>query len=93
MFGECCARFSEVTYRGQPNLSSYFYTWKSPQDLVSQWNWDETFWDNIFIHEGDDSSRYGNMALCDAEPSEKRESDNVFMKDTCCSTISSIRLW
>lgn len=81
MFGECCARFSDVTYRGQPNLSSYFYTWKSPQDLVSQWNWDETFWDNIFIREGDDSGRYGNMALCDAEPSVQRESDNVFMKD------------
>lgn len=81
MFGECCARFSDVTYRDQPNLSSYFYTWKSPQDLVSQWNWDETFWDNIFIREGDDSGRYGNMALCDAEPSVKRESDNVFMKN------------
>lgn len=81
MFGECCARFSDVTYRDQPNLSSYFYTWKSPQDLVSQWNYDETFWDNIFIREGDDSGRYGNMALCDAEPSVKRESDNVFMKN------------
>lgn len=81
MFGECCARFSDPTYRDQPNLSSYFYTWKSPQDLVDQWNWDATYWDNIFIHEGDDSGRYGNMALCDAEPSVKRESDNVFMKN------------
>ncbi|MDE7153195.1 MAG: starch-binding protein [Muribaculaceae bacterium] len=81
MFGECCARFSDVTYRDQPNLSSYFYTWKSPESLVSQWNSDPTFWDNIFIREGDDSGRYGNMALCDAEPSVKRESDNVFLKN------------
>ncbi len=81
MFGECCARFSDVTYRDQPNLSSYFYTWKSPQDLVDQWNWDPTFWDNIFVREGDDSARPGNMALCDAEPSVMRESDNVFMKN------------
>ncbi|MBD5246072.1 MAG: starch-binding protein [Barnesiella sp.] len=81
MFGECCARFSEVTYRDQPNLSSYFYTWKSPDDLVSQWNHDASFWDDIFIKEGDDSGRYGNMALCDAEPSVKRESDNVFLKN------------
>ena len=79
MFGECCARFSDVTYRNQPNLSSYFYTWKSPQELVDQWNWDETFWDNIYIKEGDDDGRYGNMALCEAEPSVQQESDNVFM--------------
>lgn len=80
MFGECCARFSEPTYRDQPNLSSYFYTWKSPEDLVAQWNHDATYWDNIFIKEGDDTT-YGNMALCLEEPSVTRESDNVFMKD------------
>lgn len=81
MFGECCARFSDPTYRDQPNLSSYFYTWKSPENLVSQWNWDEKFWDNIYIPEGDDSGRYGNMALCDAEPSVKQYSDNVLMQN------------
>lgn len=81
MFGECCARYSEPTYRGQPNLSSYFYTWKSPQELVDRWNWDETYWDNIFIREGDDEGRYGNMALCDEEPSVQQSSDNVFMKN------------
>lgn len=81
MFGECCARFSDVTYRDQPNLSSYFYTWKSPEDLVAQWNTDPTFWDNIFIKEGQDDLRPGNMALCEAEPSVKRESQNVFMRN------------
>lgn len=79
MFGECCARFSDVTYRDQPNLSSYFYTWKSPEASVNAWDWDASFWDNISIPEGSDSLRPGNMALCDAEPSIKRESDNVFM--------------
>ncbi len=81
MFGECCARFSDVTYRDQPNLSSYFYTWKSPEASVNAWNHDASFWDDLFIREGDDSGRYGNMALCDAEPSVKRTSDNVFMKN------------
>lgn len=80
MFGECCARYSEVTYRNQPNLSSYFYTWKSPQELVDRWNRDATFWDDLFIREGDDEGRYGNMALCDEEPSVTRESQNVFMQ-------------
>ncbi len=81
MFGECCARFSDVTYRNQPNLSSYFYTWKSDEALVNQWNWDATFWDNIYVKEGDDSARPGNMALCEKEESIQRESDNVFMKN------------
>ena len=81
MFGECCARFSDVTYRDQPNLSSYFYTWKSPEASTAAWNWDASFWDDIYIPEGADNLRPGNMALCDAEPSVKRESDNVFMKN------------
>lgn len=80
MFGECCARFSDPTYRDQPNLSSYFYTWKSPENLVSQWNTDASYWDNVYIKEGDDTL-YGNMALCDAEPSVKQTSENVFMKN------------
>jgi len=81
MFGECCARFSDVTYRNQPNLSSYFYTWKSPQSLVDRWDDDASFWDGIFIREGDDSGRYGNMALCEEEPSDQPTSDNVFLRN------------
>ena len=80
MFGECCARFSDVTYRDQPNLSSYFYTWKSPESMTSQWNYDASYWDKVEILEGNDNT-YGNMNLCLDEPSEQRESDNVFMKD------------
>ncbi len=80
MFGECCARFSEPTYRDQHNLSSYFYTWKSPEASVKAWNWDETYWDGIEILEGNDNI-YGNMQLCIDEPSVARESDNVFMKN------------
>ena len=80
MFGECCARYSEPTYRGQHNLSSYFYTWKSPESIASQWNHDASYWDNIYIKEGDDNM-YGNMELCLQEPSDAPKSDNVFMKN------------
>ncbi|MDE7159468.1 MAG: starch-binding protein [Muribaculaceae bacterium] len=80
MFGECCARFSEVTYRNQPNLSSYFYTWKSPQDLVDRWNHDASYWDTVEILEGNDN-QYGNQLLCLEEPSVTRESNNVFLKN------------
>ena len=85
MFGECCARYSDVTYRDQPNLSSYFYTWKSPQSILDQWNDDPTYWDNIEILEGNDNT-YGNMNLCLEEPSEQRTSDNVFMKNNAWHT-------
>lgn len=81
MFGECCARFSDVTYRNQPNLSSYFYTWQSDPALVSQWNHDASFWDDIYIKEGDDSARPGNMALCEQEASDQPTSDNAFLKN------------
>lgn len=43
MFGEVCARYSDVVYRDQPNLSPYFYTWKSDQSVASQWNSDASF--------------------------------------------------
>ncbi len=79
MFGECCARYSEPTYRGQHNLSSYFYTWKSPADLLARWNDDATWWDSQVIYEGDDKM-YGNMQLCLDEPSTAPTSDNVFMR-------------
>lgn len=79
MFGECCARYSEPTYRGQHNLSSYFYTWKSPQSLLDRWNSDASWWDSQVIYENDDKM-YGNMQLCLDEPSDAPTSDNVFMQ-------------
>ncbi len=77
MFGEVCSRYSQVTYRDQPNLSSYFYTWESPQSSLDAWNTDATWWDNQVVPEG--AEPLGNMLLCLEEPSETRESNNVFM--------------
>ena len=80
MFGECCARYSEVTYRGQANLSSYFYTWKSPQSLLDQYDGSQAYWDTQVLPEGHDSP-VGPMALCEAETEFNETSDNVFMKN------------
>ncbi|MGM9812584.1 MAG: alpha-amylase family glycosyl hydrolase [Muribaculaceae bacterium] len=79
IFGEVCARYSEVTYRGQPNLSPYFYTWQSPQDLLDQWDSDASWWDTQVLPEGCDP--VGNMNLCLEEPSVIKTSDNVFLKN------------
>ena len=80
MFGECCARFGEVIYRNQHNLSSHFYTWKSPQNLMDQWNTDASWWDSQVLPEGHDTP-VGNMALCEQETDFNENSDNVFMKN------------
>ncbi|MGN0223040.1 MAG: alpha-amylase family glycosyl hydrolase [Muribaculaceae bacterium] len=80
MFGECCARFSEVTYRGQANLSSYFYTWASPQNLLDQYDGSQTYWDTQVLNEGHDSP-VGPMVLCEQESEFNHSSDNVFMKN------------
>ena len=80
MFGECCARYSEVTYRGQANLSSYFYTWKSPQSLLDQYDGSQAYWDTQVLNEGHDSP-VGPMKLCEQETEFSHTSDNVFMKN------------
>jgi len=80
MFGECCARFGEVIYRNQHNLSSHFYTWKSPQDLLDQYNGDPEWWKAQTLPEGHDTP-VGPMAVCEMETEFKENSDNVFMKN------------
>nr|MDE7376962.1 starch-binding protein [Muribaculaceae bacterium] len=79
MFGECCARFSEVTYRGHANLSSYYYTWQSPRESLDAWNSDASWWDAQTLMEGCDP--VGNMLLCLQEPDRVGTSDNALMKN------------
>ena len=65
MFGEVCARYSSIVYRDQPNLSPYFYTWKSDATVASQWNSDSTWWARQTVMPGSsDAQVIGNMKLC-----------------------------
>lgn len=65
MFGEVCARYSDIVYRGQSNLSPYFYTWKSDESVTSKWNSDSTWWAKQTIMPGStDAQVLGNMQLC-----------------------------
>ena len=81
MFGEVCARFGGVTYRDQPNLSPYFYTWKSDQSLINEWKqYDAAWWAQQFVKEGADP--LGNMLTCLKETSlNGKTSDNAFLKN------------
>lgn len=62
MYGEVCTRMNDVTYRGQANLSCYFYTWKSDQSLLDAWDGSQSYWDSQVLPEG--AEPVGPQQLC-----------------------------
>jgi len=63
MYTEVCARFQgSVTYRNQPALSPYFYTWAEGKDY--SWNYDASYWDGVAIYESTDLSTLANIGAC-----------------------------
>lgn len=79
MFGECCQRFQgSVVYRDQPNLSSYFYTWKSDQSLMDQYDGNAEWWRSQNLPEGHDAP-VGPMAVCEKDTKDKPVSNNALM--------------
>ena len=79
MYGEVCARFGSVQYRGQDNLSPYYYTWKAPQNLMDQFDGSQSYWDTQEIY--DTGSGYDDklMPLCEKDNANSPESNNTFM--------------
>ena len=79
MFGECCQRYQgSVVYRNQPNLSSYFYTWKSAQSLMDEYDGSQAYWDTQVLPEGHDTP-VGPMAVCEKDTEDKPTSNNAWM--------------
>ena len=62
MYGEVCTRMNDVTYRGQANLSCYFYTWKSDNSLLNAWDGSKSYWDSQELPEG--AEPVGPQQLC-----------------------------
>ena len=63
LYTEVCARYQgSVTYRNQPALSPYFYTWAENKNY--SWNNDPTYWDNQAIYESTDLSSLDNISSC-----------------------------
>ena len=77
MYGEVCTRGHEATYRGQADLSCYFYTWKSDESLMKQWDGSQSFWDGQVLPEG--SGPIGPQALCLQESFGDKKSENAKM--------------
>ena len=64
MYTEVCARFQgSVTYRNQPCLSPYFYTWKENKEYA--WNYDASYWDTKEIYEQTSLASLDNIASCE----------------------------
>ena len=77
MYGEVCTRGHDATYRGQANLSCYFYTWKSDESLMNQWDGSQSFWDSQVLPEG--SGPIGPQELCGKETFGDKKSENAKM--------------
>ena len=63
MCTEVCARYQgSVTYRNQPALSPYFYTWAENKNY--SWNYDASYWDGVAVYESTDLSTLANISSC-----------------------------
>lgn len=64
MYTEVCARFQgSVTYRNQPALSPYFYTWA--EGVNYPWNYDPAYWDTQAVFESTPLTSMDNISSCE----------------------------
>lgn len=86
MYTEVCARFQgSVTYRNQPCLSPYFYTWKENKEYA--WNYDSTYWDTKEVYEQTSLASLDNIASC-----EQQYADNSHETDSAMPTSANALL-
>ena len=84
MYGEVCARYSDITYRDQENLSCYYYTWQAPKNLLDKWDGSQKYWDTQVIFDkgnGGTGTDDHQMALCESDKDATPISNNTFMVD------------
>ena len=79
MYGEVCSRYSGVQYRGQDNLSPYYYTWKAPQNLMDGFDGSQSYWDTQEIYDSGTGYDAKLMPLCEKDNADSPESNNTFM--------------
>ena len=79
MYGEVCSRYSDVQYRGQDNLSPYYYSWQAPQNLMDQFDGSQSYWDTQEIYDRGTGYDDKLMPLCEKDNANSPESNNTFM--------------
>ncbi|MGM9725981.1 MAG: alpha-amylase family glycosyl hydrolase [Prevotella sp.] len=79
MYGEVCSRYSGVQYRGQDNLSPFYYTWQAPQNLMDQFDGSQSYWDTQELYDSGTGYDAKLMPLCEKDNADSPESNNTFM--------------
>ena len=62
MFAEVCARYSDILYRGQSNLSPFYYTWA--ENRTYSWDTNASSWDNLVELEASPCTSHTNWNSC-----------------------------
>ena len=80
MYGEVCTRMNDVTYRNQPILSCYYYTWASDPTKIADWkSYTADWWAQQTVKEGADA--LGNMVTCLNDDADKGTSNNAWLEN------------
>ena len=84
---EVCARFQgSVTYRNQPVLSPYFYTWA--ENTNYSWNDDPTYWDGVAVYESTNLSTLDNISSCQQMYADNKNETSSAMPTSSNATLN-----
>lgn len=79
MFADVTHRFSgNVVYRGLPNMSPYFYTWQSADNLLAEFDGSAEKWAELTPDETNPQA-IGPMAVCVKDTDDKSRSTNAWL--------------
>ncbi len=84
---EVCARYQgSVTYRNQPVLSPYFYTWAENKSY--SWNNSAAYWDTKAIYESTDLSTLDNISSCQQQYADNHTETSSAMPTSSNATLN-----
>ena len=87
MCTEVCARYQgSVTYRNQPVLSPYFYTWAENKSY--SWNNSAAYWDTKAIYESTDLSTLDNISSCQQQYADNHTDTSSAMPTSSNATLN-----
>lgn len=80
IFADVSHRFiGDVVYRSKPNLSPYFYTWKSADNLLDEYDGSPQWWSQQSLDD-DNAQTVGPMAVCLNDQDDKSRSQNALLQ-------------
>ena len=87
MYTEVCARYQgSVTYRNQPALSPYFYTWA--EGVNYPWNDDPAYWDTQAVFESTPLTSLDNISSCEQMYNDNKTETSAAMPTSSNATLN-----